>query len=65
MRSLDHIWPFCLFVFDSRIHKIRCIHALMKPLMCFSGAAFQKKAGIAKKHMQFWQDICNLQFGIW
>jgi hypothetical protein len=30
----------------------------MKPLICFSGEAFQKNAGIAKEHMQFWQAIC-------
>jgi hypothetical protein len=49
---------FCLLVFDSPINKIRWIHALMKPLIYFSGEAFQKNAGIAKEHMQFWQAIC-------
>jgi hypothetical protein len=31
----------------------------MKPLICFSGATFQKNVGIAKEHMQFWQAICK------
>jgi hypothetical protein len=28
-------------------------------LICFSGAAFQKIAGIAKEHIQLWQAICK------
>ncbi len=48
--------PFC---FRQPINKIRWIHALMKPLICFSGEAFQKNAGIAKEHIQFWQAICK------
>jgi hypothetical protein len=59
MRSLDHIWPFCVFVFGIPVNKIPWFNALMRSLICFSEAAFQKNAGIDKERLLFWQAICN------